>query len=338
MDSPLKQTSASNSHVVLEYLLISIPHIWTKRRQIILCVGLMTVLTTVIVLLIPSQYTAETSILPDLEKNKLLGLAGASDLAAVTGLNIGEAPVSKLYPVMVKSARILSEVLYTKYKTSEFPDSVDLIRFWGIKKRNEAEKFEKALDLLRDRMEVSFDNRLGTLSLKVSMEEPGLAADVANRATSELDIYTRTKKRTSVTAQREFIEMRLKDVASALASVEDSLRSFREKNRRVADSPQLVLMQGRLERAVQINSTIFIELKKQVEIAKIEEIKNVPIINVLDPARVPVASSSPQKLADIVFAFLLSLGTSVVAVAASVNPVIREFLHQIRLSYKKLRG
>jgi len=298
----------------------------------------MTVLTTVIVLLIPSQYTAETSILPDLEKNKLLGLAGASDLAAVTGLNIGEAPVSKLYPVMVKSARILSEVLYTKYKTSEFPDSVDLIRFWGIKKRNEAEKFEKALDLLRDRMEVSFDNRLGTLSLKVSMEEPGLAADVANRATSELDIYTRTKKRTSVTAQREFIEMRLKDVASALASVEDSLRSFREKNRRVADSPQLVLMQGRLERAVQINSTIFIELKKQVEIAKIEEIKNVPIINVLDPARVPVASSSPQKLADIVFAFLLSLGTSVVAVAASVNPVIREFLHQIRLSYKKLRG
>jgi uncharacterized protein involved in exopolysaccharide biosynthesis len=217
---------------------------------------------------------------------------------------VGEAPVSKLYPMIIESARILREVIYSRYKTGAFSDSVNLIQYWRISGDSEAAKFEECLKTLRRRMAVTFDNRLGTLSLIVEMEEPQLAATVANNITSELDIYTRTKRRTSVTAQREFIEQRLSEVTTSLKASESVLKDFREKNRRVTDSPQLLLDQARLERDLQINSTIFIELKKQIEIAKIEEIKNIPVINVLDRARVPVKSSYPRRRVSVTVAFL----------------------------------
>jgi uncharacterized protein involved in exopolysaccharide biosynthesis len=315
-------------------LLDALPHIWAKRKHIVIFVSAVTILSAVIVLLVPNLYTAETSILPELEKNKLLGMAGVSDLAAVTGLSIGETPVSKLYPMIIKSARILREVLYSEYKTDAFQDTVDLIRFWRIEKRTEAENFEAAMKLLRDRMDVSFDNRLGTLVLKVELEEPRLAADVANRITSELDLYTRTKRRTSVTLQREFIEQRMVEVDQALRVAENSLKAFREKNRRIIDSPQLLMEQGRLERDVQINSTVFVELKKQIEIAKIEEIKNIPIINVLDVARIPTGKSSPKRTSTVLVTFFLSIAVSS-AVAGYVGN-LRNIYSRIQSSLGKV--
>jgi len=90
-----------------------------------------------------------------------------------------------------------------------------------------------------------------------------------------------------------------------------ALKEFRERNRRIMDSPQLMLEQERLARDVQINSTVFIELKKQLEVAKIEEIKNIPIINVLDEARPAVARSSPRRTRSAVLTFFLSLAVAI---------------------------
>jgi len=162
------------------------------------------------------------------------------------------------------------------------------------------------------------------------MEEPQLAADVANQITAELDDYTRTKRRTNATLQREFIEQRMKEVEEQLGRSEIALKEFRERNRRIMDSPQLMLEQERLARDVQINSTVFIELKKQLEIAKIEEIKNIPIINVLDPARPPVTKSYPIRRSAALAALALSLVLGVTY--AGFKDHARQALKGVRLA------
>ena len=53
-----------------------------------------------------------------------------------------------------------------------------------------------------------------------------------------------------------------------------------------------------------VKSTIAIELKKQYELAKIEEIKNISIVNVLDPARPPVKKERPKRATNAALAFL----------------------------------
>lgn len=312
---PLNQDQPqSTNSFQYDFLFASIvQQVWKRRKLIVMFVVMTTFFAAGIILFVPNKYVAEVTILPELEKNKLMGFSGISDLAGLTGLNVGDAPVAKLYPMIIKSARILDEVIYKKYKTSSLSDSVSLVQFWNINNGTEDEKFENALKHLQAAMEIEFDSRLGTMRMKVEMEEPKLAADVANSITAELDLYTRIKRRTSVTAQREFIEQRLAEVTQTLRVAEDSIKNFREKNRRIIDSPQLIIEQGRLERALQINSTVFIELKKQIEIAKIEEIKNIPVINILDAARVPVQKSSPNRRSVVSIAFFLSLVVAVMA-------------------------
>ncbi len=206
-----------------------VSRIWLHRKFIALFVGVASLLSIVVSLLLTPLYTAQTSILPELSKERTLGLAGLQSLAEATGLNVGETPVLKLYPMIVKSERILKEVLYTRYRTNAFAQEVNLIEYWEITGDTQNEILEKALKKIRNRMDVSFDMRLGTVSIAVEMEEPQLAADVANRVTEALDQYTRTKRITNATLQREFIEQRLKDVEGALKKSEVILKEFREK-------------------------------------------------------------------------------------------------------------
>ena len=105
----------------------------------------------------------------------------------------------------------------------------------------------------------------------------------------------------------EWIGKRLSEVETELHAAEDTLKEFRERNRRVIDSPELLLQQARLERGVTLKSTIFLELKKQYELAKIEEIKKVSIVSVLDHGRVPVKKERPRRARNSAIAFLVTL-------------------------------
>lgn len=225
--------------------------VWLHRKWIALFVAGVTLLAIGITYLIPPLYTAQTSILPELAKERALGLAGLTSLAEAAGLNIGETPVSKLYPLIVRSERILRGVIHHNYKTNKHSEPVNLAEYWEINPESENEKFDRALKKLRARLDVKFDMRLGTVTVAVEVDEPQLAADVANQITAEMDEYTRTKRRTNATLQREFIETRMQEVEQQLEKSEVTLKDFRERNRRVLDSPQLMLEQERLARDVQ---------------------------------------------------------------------------------------
>jgi uncharacterized protein involved in exopolysaccharide biosynthesis len=52
---------------------------------------------------------------------------------------------------------------------------------------------------------------------------------------------------------------------------------------------------------------VFVELKKQYELAKLEEIKNITIVNVLDPGRVPVKKERPKRGLNTGVAFFVTI-------------------------------
>ena len=97
----------------------------------------------------------------------------------------------------------------------------------------------------------------------------------------------------------------MSEVKQDLTKAENRLKEFREKNRQVL-SPQLLLEQERLIRDVQINATIYIELRKQYELVKIEEVKNIPVINVMDVARAPAKKDKPKRATIVLSVFFIS--------------------------------
>ena len=130
--------------------------------------------------------------------------------------------------------------------------------------------------------------------MSIETEEPQLSADILNNVIRFSDKFIRTKRNTSALEQRKWIEARLVEVKEDLSTAENKLKEFREKNRMVSGSPQLLLDQERLARELQINSTMYIELKKQYELIKIEEIRTTPIISVMDYGRAAAKKERPK--------------------------------------------
>jgi len=279
--------------------------LWGSRKLIGIITATVTVAAIIISLLLPKYYRSTVIILPETNPSKLAGL---SNLASLAGVNVGgEVSLSKLYPTIVTSEAVLKNVIYQKYRTTSFSDSADLLKIWDIDDKDPQLAYEAMLNSLRGGLEVSLDNKTSVLSISLLTQEPQLSADIVNAVASELDLFVRTKRTTNASEQRKWIEGRLQEVKVDLEKSENALKDFRENNRRVSDSPQLLLEQERFIREVQINSTLYTELKRQYELAKIEEIKNIPIVNIMDSGRPAAKKEKPKRSIIVLTSFFLSL-------------------------------
>ncbi|MGA9294233.1 MAG: hypothetical protein WBV81_16680 [Ignavibacteriaceae bacterium] len=260
------------------------------------------VLTLIILFFAVSLYYESTvTILPDYG-NKNTSLGQISDLAAMAGVKVGEGAPTEIYQVLVTSESVLDPVIYKKYSTKEYKDSVNLIQYFDITPDNslspELQKrkmFIKAFDRLsKGHLATDLDRITKVLNIKVTMPESELSALVANNIVESLDHYIRTKRKSYASEQRFYIEKRLMQVKDSLTAAENKLKNFREENRLVA-SPALLLEQGRLLRNADIQQAVFIELNKQLEIAKIDEIKETPVLNVKELAKDPIIKAGPKR-------------------------------------------
>lgn len=305
--------------------------LWSSRKLIALFTGGATMVAVIVSLLLPNYYKSTAVLLPETDKSKLGALTALSGLASLAGVNVGEMSLEQLYPTIIKSEAVLKEVIYHKYQTKEFNKPVNLIEYWEIEEGTALRDYEVALKRMRDELDVSLDRKTNVLEVSLLMKEPQLAADVLNKLVSELDRFIRTKRTTNASEQRKWIEARLVEVKQDLEKAENKLKEFREKNRQITSSPQLMLEQERLAREVQINSTLYVELKKQYELAKIEEIKNVPIINVLDAARPAAKKELPRRSTIVLTTLFLSLFGIVVFVLINerYGPVVKQMLSNV---------
>lgn len=274
-------------------------------RRILMAALIAAVVTLAVNFLLPVYYKSTATLLPETEKGKLSALEQFADVAQLAGVKMPGSEVSRLYPVIVSSETVLRSIIEKKYKTNRFADSVNLIQYFELDEDTPDENMYEALKKLEKLLSTSFESKTGIVEISVEMPEPQLAADVLNAVIGELDKFMRLKKVTSATEQRKWVEVRLKQVQEELRDAEEKLKNFREKNRRVMDSPELVLEQERLLRNVQIKSTVCIELTKQSELAKIEEVKNITVVNVLDPGRPPVKKERPKRVLNTVMVCLL---------------------------------
>jgi uncharacterized protein involved in exopolysaccharide biosynthesis len=304
--------------------------LWAKRKFIAGVTFVVTLLTAGVTFLLTPTYLSETTILPDTESSKMGGLA---ELASLAGVNIpGEMVLIKLYPDIMKSETVLKNVIEKKYNSKLFNKPVNLYEYFDIEENTPTRTFEVALKVLRNQIKIDLNLKTGLITCSIETKDAQVTADILNTLTESLNKFLLTKKTTNAGEQRKWIDQRLKEVKADLERAENNLKDFREKNRRVIDSPQLLLEQERLIREVEIQSTIFTTLKQQYELAKIEEIKNVPIINIMDEARPAAKKNNPQKRLITTVGFLLGfIGSSgYILIVSKYKDKVRKFIKLFR--------
>jgi uncharacterized protein involved in exopolysaccharide biosynthesis len=264
-----------------------------SRRFVPLCGLLGLVVGVVFWLVLPRSYVSQATLLPSSGDEgggfggELMGLAGTLGLA-VPGSAV---PESHLYPAILKSERIIRNALDT------LVDPADSSRGDLRTVINAGEDLlpeETVLKIRKEILRVSLDEATGIVRVSLVLGDPELAARANAIFLSELSEYLRQERSASSRENREFIEGRQEESSRELRDAEEALRAFRDQNRNISNSPDLLMEEARLLRAVRVQEELFLELTRQFEIARIEEKKATPILEILDPPEPHYVPHSPR--------------------------------------------
>jgi uncharacterized protein involved in exopolysaccharide biosynthesis len=314
-------------------------NLWADRwRLALINGGVVTVSVLILLFLVRPYFDSAVVILPHTGRSNAALLSQLSGLVSLSGLgnvNLASGIPPEVYKNLLYSESVLKPVFHAKYQTEEFATPVTLIEYF------ELEPDESLPQPLRDRslmlefmemfagsmMRVNVDRVSGIITVTVRMPESRLSADVANAVASSLQRYVVDRNQELARQTMEYIDRRLIEVKDSLTAVEEDLRRFRERNRSIATSPELMLEESRLSRSVDLKQAVYVELARQYEIAQIEQQKETPIVNFREEAREPVKKTGPRRSVILmVIALLSGVVTSLWSYFASSVKHIATFL------------
>ena len=275
-------------------------------------------ITAIIVLIVRPKYTAVASFVPETSQETQLpsGLAG---LIGQLGINLpfGGSQSGDFFGEVLTSRQLLTATLTSTFRDSTKGSPVrdtTLLAILDPRGRTEAARLENAIRDLKDDISVKVDRRSGLISLSVSGRPSQLVADVANRMLVLLNEFNLGRRQSRSGAQRRFVGQRLEVAEQELRKAEDAQLRFLTENRRYRDSPLLSFESERLARVVSLRQEIFQTLSREFEQARIAEVRDTPLLTVVDQAVAPVRRSSPKRVLLVVLAMLGGLCVALVAV------------------------
>jgi tyrosine-protein kinase Etk/Wzc len=245
------------------------------------------------------------------------GATQALGLAAQFGLSLGSSQSNQkwAYPEVIKSRTIAKTLLKKHFNTKRYSGPKTLFEILSdgavtSKKSNHIREENALAFVIKNMIKVSENLKSGILTLKINSFEPNLSKEINNALIQELDLYQKKYNQSKKSDARIFIEERISDIEQQLQSAENDLKDFMIRNRRIENSPNLLLEQQRLGREVAVLTGVFTTLKQQLETTKIDEVKESDYIIIIDPPDSPISYSSPKKRKFVTFfGFLgISLG------------------------------
>jgi hypothetical protein len=144
----------------------------------------------------------------------------------------------------------------------------------------------------------------------ITVHEPVFAKELAVVVLAELEALNRYFRTITVSEKTTFIENRISSVEDDLKNSEKHLKNFNEQNRQIF-SPALKLDQERLARDVEIQKGIYLTLKQQYELAKIEEVQETSIVQVLDKPQIPLEPEDKNLKLNVILAGFLGIGLGI---------------------------
>jgi len=331
-------------------LIALLKQIYQGRKLILLSAFVAAILGVVVALATPNTYTSGATFIPQ-TGGDMKAPSGLSGLASLAGINLssmdgGSEIPPTLYPqiissvpyrmelmnslVLKNSGQLLRDYLIKNYLKSI--DGVGLLKKYTIglpgvilkalKGPSSAEidnidivKISKEdqdlFELLSERLSLTLNEKEGFVTLRFSDKDKFVAAQVAEHANELLQKRIIIFKNQSAREIFDFTTKQYHDNKTFYEALQDSIAIFKDQNLNISSS----LYQNRLdrlERELNIASSVVEQLASQVEQAKLQVNKDTPVFTIIEPVTVPFKHSAPKRsLIVVIWTFLgvvLSVG------------------------------
>ena len=275
---------------LLDYIRV----IFKYRRMILWICGIAVVTTAIISLLSPKIYSATASIVPPIDivqrESELAGALGGG-ASSLLSKAIGVTSIADMYAGILQSRVVVDTII----------DRFDLMKVYEEKKykSNVRKKLKKNTTI-----DVSDE---GIVNVTVEDRDPNRAAAIANAYVEELDRQNKRLSAGQATSKRIFLGNRLKEIEEKLSKIDNIL-----------------------SREAKIQEMLFELLTREYELAKIEEAKSMPTIQILDEAVVPERKSKPKRTLMVMLSGITALFVAVFAAFA------REYFSNVNAPAKEV--
>lgn len=296
LSGPVAIPRSSWDEISLLDLLTPVVREWKRILVFMLIAG---VIAGAASFLVRPKYAASTTLVPESSSSLTLP-TGLTALAGQLGLAGASAsgPLSPDFLVAVlRSRSVLEPVLQTSFVPASQPGSAGrpLIDLMGVGQGPPTKRMTLAMRALNAQVSTEINRRTGIISVEVEQPDPRLAAEVANALVAELNRFNLERRQSQSRAQRIFAQERLKEAERELRRAEEAHQRFLQANRSYAESPVLFFESNRLQRGVQLKQEVYLTLSKSFEEASIAEVRDTPVLTMIDAAVVPFRRSSPNR-------------------------------------------
>jgi uncharacterized protein involved in exopolysaccharide biosynthesis len=234
-------------------------------------------------------YTSEAQFMPK-------GARGGSQLSGIAAqfgvnLNTGDATNSpQFYVDLLETKGLLWPVALKQYsiRTDSGTITGDLLKLYHVKPDRPIVMKTKVIEALQRQIKGVPSPKTGVITLTVVSGNPELSLQIARNVLDQVNVYNLSNRQKQAAAERSFAERQVGEKRAELRQSESELENFLESNRQYRQSPQLMLEYNRLQREVDRRNLIYSSLLNAYETARIEEVKDLPVITVIEPPELPI--------------------------------------------------
>ncbi|GAB4036902.1 GNVR domain-containing protein [Spirosoma jeollabukense] len=304
----------------------------------------------------PNLFKVEVTVMPEVQGRNANGLSAVSAFAGL-GLDNSSSPDAirpDLYPNVLQSVpfamnmlnqKVYSRKLNAETTLEEFINRTSstnlldkLLGFFTIKDDDneitESKNNIQAIQLTKEQdglvkavqggVTSTFDKKTGILTITATEPDPVVAATVAQLSLNYLTSYI-TSYRTDKARKRVlFLTNQVGEAKQRYQTAEYALSNYRDRNRGLYLNTAK-LDEQRLQADYLLQQSVYSDLAKQLEQAKIKVEEDTPTFKTLEPPTVPLRKSEPKRtiimLSCAIAGAFLTLGVLLVRQVMSRNPL-----------------
>jgi uncharacterized protein involved in exopolysaccharide biosynthesis len=209
----------------------------------------------------------------------------------------------------------------------------------GIKGPTPGRKLERAAKVLSQQVVgAAEDRRIGAVRLSVKTKWPSVSFVLAQQLVRAVNQFNLVTRKSQASAERQFAEVQEAEAERALRDAEDRLQFFLQSNRVISGASEVAFQRDRLQREVSFRQQVYTSLVQSREEARIREVRDTPVITVIEGPRLAVLPESRGTVLKVLLGLVLGLVVGVVtaflahalsSARQEANPVANEFFRLV---------
>lgn len=301
--------------------------IWQKKILII-CITLIFIAIGLFVALSKKNFYTATCVLVAQTGSTNGGGGAMSSIASSFGLSLGNNGSTgelspALYPQIIKNVDYQKELMRTPLNFKGYAEPITFMDYYADPQYSTRKSFKKKLkktqtpnqfqitdslssinslnlkeqickELLDEKVVLFPVNSDGSIVLRATMNEPLVAAQLAEAALQLVQKYITDFRIQKAKSQQEYIRQRYDEAKLQYEQAQEKYARYQDANRLLSTATSQIEMQ-RLQRDYELAFALYSQLSSQLITADLQVKEDTPILTVVDPIVIPYKKAGPHR-------------------------------------------